>query len=181
MGLVILDRDGVINHDSPDFIRSAEQWRPIPGSLEAIARLSRAGYTVAVATNQSGIGRGLFDRKALDEIHARMCESVEAAGGHIETIAVCPHHPDAGCRCRKPGTGMLEDIGARLGMSLSGTPLVGDSMRDIDAARAAGARPILVLTGNGRKTRDALDRALLPETYDDLAAAARSLIGEIAA
>lgn len=178
MRLVILDRDGVINHDSPDFIRSAGEWRPIPGSLEAIATLTQAGVTIAVATNQSGIGRGLFDMPTLEAIHARMLEKVEAAGGRIETIAICPHRPDEGCDCRKPGTGMLEQIAARLGASLTGVPFIGDSKRDIEAARAADARPILVLTGDGRRTAASLDPVQMPEVFDDLAAAAKSLIRE---
>ena len=178
MRLVILDRDGVINHDSPDFITSAEQWRPLPGSLEAIRALNQAGYSIAVATNQSGVGRGLLDLSALEAIHARMRAAVESAGGRIETIAFCPHRPDEGCRCRKPGTGLLEDIADRLGASLTGVPCIGDSKRDIEAARAAGARPMLVLTGNGARTRAALDRSRLPEVFDDLAAAARLLVAE---
>lgn len=179
MRLVILDRDGVINHDSPEFIKSVEEWRPISGSPEGIAELTRAGFAVAVATNQSGVGRGLFDRRALDSIHERLIETVEAAGGRIVTIAVCPHRPDEGCRCRKPATGLLDQIGASLDVDLTGVPFIGDSRRDIEAARAAGARPILVLTGDGKRTAAQLDPADMPEIFDDLAAVARSLAGEV--
>jgi D-glycero-D-manno-heptose 1,7-bisphosphate phosphatase len=176
--LVILDRDGVINRDRPDFIRRPEQWRPLPGSLEAIAALCRAGYAVAVATNQSGVGRGLFTPETLEAIHARMRAAVADAGGRIEVIASCPHDPAAGCRCRKPATGLLEGICSTLGIPIAGVPCVGDSARDIEAAVAIGARPILVLTGNGRRTAEALGPARMPEVFEDLAAAARQLIRE---
>lgn len=178
MRLVILDRDGVINHDSPDFIKSPDEWRPLAGSLEAVRALHEAGYTVTVATNQSGIARGLFDLATLEAIHTRMRAAVEAAGGRIAIIAFCPHHPDEGCRCRKPATGLLDDIAAKLGVSLAGVPFIGDSLRDIEAARAAGARPLLVLTGAGEDTRAALDGIGMPEIFDDLAAAATLLAGE---
>jgi D-glycero-D-manno-heptose 1,7-bisphosphate phosphatase len=179
--LVILDRDGVINHDSDDFIRTPAEWVPIDGSLEAIARLNAAGYTVAVATNQSGIGRGLYDRGALAAIHRKMRRAVARAGGAIDRIVYCPHAPDEGCDCRKPEPGLLRALGAHYRVPLEGVPAIGDTERDIDAALAVGARAMLVLTGNGRTTRDALDRRGLGiETYPDLRAAAERLAAEAA-
>jgi D-glycero-D-manno-heptose 1,7-bisphosphate phosphatase len=176
MKLVILDRDGVINHDSAAYIKSPEEWKPIPGSLEAIALLSQAGYRVLVATNQSGVGRGLFEMATLNAIHDKMHRALGLAGGRIDGIFYCPHSYDAGCNCRKPKPGMLEEIAHRFGVSLEGVPLIGDSLRDLQAAVAVGAQPILVLTGKGKKTRKDGD---LPEgtvVYDDLAAAVRSLL-----
>ncbi|MEE4302371.1 MAG: D-glycero-beta-D-manno-heptose 1,7-bisphosphate 7-phosphatase [Pseudomonadales bacterium] len=167
--LVILDRDGVINEDSASYVRSVTEWSPIPGSLEAIARLSSAGIRVAIATNQSGLARGLFDRATLDAIHDHMRTQVRAAGGEITYIAFCPHRPGDGCACRKPQPGLLQQIGRELGMSLRGVPFVGDSARDLEAAVAAGCDPVLVRTGKGRET----ERALTPMTaavYDDLGA-----------
>lgn len=177
MAVVILDRDGVINRDRPDFIKSPREWRPLPGSLDAIARLCAAGYLVAVASNQSGIGRGLFGLSDLDAIHGKMLAAVAAAGGRISALEYCPHRPEDDCDCRKPRPGLLRRIGIRLGSDLAGVPCIGDSLRDIQAAEAVGARPILVLTGNGRRTMD----GPLPssvEIFEDLAAAADSLIGE---
>lgn len=177
--LVVLDRDGVINHDSDDFIKSPAEWQSIAGSLEAIAALTAAGYTVAVATNQSGIGRGLMDRGSVEAIHRRMHEEAEAAGGRIHRVVYCPHRPDAGCDCRKPAPGLLRQLGAHYGLPLDGVPVIGDSERDLAAARAVGARPILVRTGNGRRTEAALAaRGEAVETWDDLAAAAQALVAE---
>jgi D-glycero-D-manno-heptose 1,7-bisphosphate phosphatase len=176
MKLVILDRDGVINHDSDQFIKSPEEWKPIPGSLEAIARLSQAGYRVVVATNQSGVGRGLFDMSVLNAIHDKMCKAVAQAGGRIDAIFFCPHAADANCDCRKPKSGMIEEIAARYNMSLAGVPAIGDSLRDLEATARLGAQPILVLTGKGAKTRTA---GGLPEgtlIYPDLAAAVATLV-----
>ncbi len=153
MKLVILDRDGVINFDSASYIKSPAEWKPIPGSLEAIALLNQAGYRVLVATNQSGIGRGLFDMATLNAIHDKMHRALGLAGGHIDGIFYCPHAQDAGCHCRKPQPGLLEEIGHRFGVSLEGVPFIGDSLRDIEAALAIGAQPVLVLTGKGKKTR----------------------------
>ncbi|HRD89617.1 MAG: D-glycero-beta-D-manno-heptose 1,7-bisphosphate 7-phosphatase [Candidatus Accumulibacter sp.] len=171
MKLVILDRDGVINHDSKQFIKSPAEWRPIPGSLEAIARLNQAGYRVVVATNQSGIGRGLFDMDTLNAIHDKMHRAVLAAGGRIDAIFYCPHAVDAGCRCRKPATGMFERIAGCFNIDLPGTPAVGDSLRDLQAAVAVGALPLLVLTGKGTQTQ--VDGGLPEGTqvFPDLAAA----------
>lgn len=169
MKLVILDRDGVINRDSKDYIKGPDEWRPIPGSLDAVARLNRAGYRVVVVSNQSGIARGLFDIERLAAIHVRMHRELAEVGGVVEATLFCPHGPDAGCTCRKPGPGLLHDAAQRLGTTLQGVPAVGDSRRDLDAAIAAGAAPVLVRTGNGGRTAAAGD---LPDTiavYADLA------------
>jgi D-glycero-D-manno-heptose 1,7-bisphosphate phosphatase len=176
MKLIILDRDGVINHDSDQFIKSPEEWVPIPGSLDAIAQLCQADYRVVVATNQSGVGRGLFDMHTLNAIHNKMHKAVALAGGRIDAIFFCPHPAEANCHCRKPNTGMMEEIAARYDVSLQGVYAVGDSLRDLNSAAKAGANPVLVLTGKGSKTRD---RGGLPEgtrVYPDLAAAAAGLI-----
>ena len=149
MQLIILDRDGVINEDSDDYIKSPSEWNPIRGSLEAIARLHRAGWHVVVATNQSGIARQLFDLDTLARIHETMHRRVIESGGLIDAVFFCPHGPDDGCRCRKPLPGMFHDIAGRLHINLAGVPAVGDSLRDLQAAQAAGARPILVKTGKG--------------------------------
>ena len=150
--LIVLDRDGVINQDSDQFIKSPEEWRPVPGSLEAIARLNHAGYRVVVATNQSGIGRGLFDMAMLNAIHAKMHKALGHVGARLDAVFFCPHTADARCECRKPKPGMLAEIGRRFNAELTGVPCVGDSLRDLQAAHAAGAQPILVLTGKGEKT-----------------------------
>ncbi len=156
MPLLILDRDGVINEDSDDYIRSLADWRPIPGSIEAIAMASRAGYRVAIATNQSGLGRGYFDLDALEAIHQHLCERVEAKGGTIAGIFYCPHLPNAGCDCRKPRTGLLRAIETELGESAAGAWFIGDSLKDLQAARAFGCRPALVTTGKGAATAEQL-------------------------
>lgn len=177
--LLILDRDGVINEDSPDFIRSIEQWRPLPGALEAIAKLHQNGVAVAVASNQSGVGRGLFSAADLEAIHRHMRERIRAAGGELAGIFHCPHLPDAGCDCRKPRPGLLHQLERTLGLSVRGAPMIGDNARDLEAARAAGCRPILVRTGNGINTsaqlRDDPQWRQL-EVYDNLAAAADALL-----
>jgi len=151
--LIILDRDGVINEDSDDYIKSWEEWIPIPGSIEAIAALSKAGYTIAVATNQSGISRRLFDEFDLAAMHQKMCELVEGQGGEIAGVFFCPHGPDDGCECRKPGIGLLKQIESEFGTSVTGAPFVGDSGKDLLAAKLAGCLPVLVLTGKGAATR----------------------------
>jgi D-glycero-D-manno-heptose 1,7-bisphosphate phosphatase len=153
---VILDRDGVINEDSDEYIKSADEWIPIEGSIEAICDLSRGGFTVAVATNQSGIARDYFDEYTLAKIHQKMCSAVEEAGGFIDGIFFCPHAPDANCNCRKPKTGLLEAISTEFGVPLNQVPFVGDSLKDIEAARAVSCQPILVKTGKGIKTIAAL-------------------------
>ncbi|TCJ15558.1 D-glycero-beta-D-manno-heptose 1,7-bisphosphate 7-phosphatase [Parasulfuritortus cantonensis] len=180
MKLIILDRDGVINHDSDQFIKSPDEWRPIPGSLEAIARLNQAGYRVVVASNQSGLGRGLFCMDMLNRIHAKMHRMVAMSGGRIDAVFLCPHAADAGCECRKPRAGLLRDIASRYHADLTGVPAVGDALRDVQAALAVGARPILVRTGKGKNT---LATGGLPEdiaVYDDLEAVVAGLLGTAA-
>ena len=153
MNLVILDRDGVINYDSDQFIKKPEEWKPIPGSLEAIARLNQAGYRVVVANNQSGIGRGLLDMAMLNAIHDKMHKACALAGARIDAVFFCPHASESDCACRKPRSGMLEEIAERYGLSdLDDVPVVGDSLRDLQPAAALGAQPYLVLTGKGMKT-----------------------------
>ncbi|MEF8698813.1 MAG: D-glycero-beta-D-manno-heptose 1,7-bisphosphate 7-phosphatase [Candidatus Accumulibacter sp. UW26] len=176
MKLAILDRDGVINYDSKQFIKSPAEWRPIPGSLEAIAKLTQSGYRVVVATNQSGIGRGLLDMDTLNAIHDKMHRAVLAVGGRIDAIYYCPHAGDAGCHCRKPQTGMFERIAGCFNVELAGTPAIGDSLRDLQAAAAVGAMPLLVLTGKGAQTL--ADGGMPPGTrvFADLAAAVEHLI-----
>jgi D-glycero-D-manno-heptose 1,7-bisphosphate phosphatase len=176
-GLVVLDRDGVINRESAEFIKSADEWLPLPGSLEAIAALSRAGFTIVVATNQSGVGRGLISATALDEIHNHMVHGVEQAGGKLAGIFFCPHRPEENCSCRKPKPGLLQQIEARFGCSLMGRPVIGDSERDLQAAEAMAARAILVRTGNGIETERKIGSGRKVEIFDDLASAASALIG----
>jgi D-glycero-D-manno-heptose 1,7-bisphosphate phosphatase len=177
VSLVILDRDGVINRESRDFVKSADEWIPLPGSIEAIARLSRAGFTLAVASNQSGLARGLFDEAALDAMHAKLKALVAEAGGAIDLILFCPHGPDDDCNCRKPRPGLLHKLAKHYGTRLDGVPVIGDSLRDLEAAMTAGARPILVRTGNGAQTETRLtDDNEDIEVYDDLAAVADALI-----
>ncbi|RTL55807.1 MAG: D-glycero-beta-D-manno-heptose 1,7-bisphosphate 7-phosphatase [Rhodocyclaceae bacterium] len=176
MKLVILDRDGVINHDSDQYIKSPDEWKPIPGSPEAIARLNQAGYRVVVSTNQSGVGRGLFDMDTLNAIHEKMVRTIAQVGGKIDAIFFCPHTADDKCGCRKPKPGMLEEIATRYNTVLSEVPVIGDSLRDLQAAVAVGAQPMLVLTGKGEKTRlDPLLPAITP-IYPDLAAAVAQLV-----
>ena len=177
--LVVLDRDGVINQDSREFVKSVDEWLPLPGSIDAVAALSNAGFTVAVASNQSGLARGLFVETDLSAMHRKLRELVEVAGGSIDLIVYCPHGPDDDCDCRKPKPGLLKQIGARFDHEMSGVPVIGDSLRDLEAARSIGARPILVRTGNGVSTSENLPSVLCDvEIYDDLAAAAAALIGE---
>ena len=175
MKLVILDRDGTINHDSDDYIKSPEEWRPIKGSLEAIARLTQAGYRVVVATNQSGIARGLFTTHTLFAIHDTLQRALGQRGGRIDAFFFCPHAAESGCECRKPQPGMLLEVARRFNVSLADTYMVGDSRKDLEAAVAAGARPVLVLTGNGRKTRDQGNLPPATQVYADLAAFAERL------
>ena len=178
--LVILDRDGVINEDSDAFVKSVDEWRPLPDSIEAIAQLSRAGFTIGVATNQSGLARGLFDEAALAAMHGKLERLVAAAGGTVSRIEYCPHGPDDGCDCRKPATALYERLARHFDVPLTGVPVIGDSRRDLEAAIAVGARPILVRTGKGRATETTLDGALThAEVFDNLSAAASRLIAEI--
>ena len=176
MKLVILDRDGVINHDSDQFIKSPDEWKPIAGSLEAIARLNQAGYRVVVATNQSGLGRGLFCMDTLNKIHAKMHKLVAMAGGRIDAVFLCPHPADAECECRKPKAGLFRDIASRYHMDLRGIPAVGDALRDLQAAEEVGARPILVRTGKGQRTLASAPLPEASEVFDDLAAVVRALV-----
>ena len=149
---ILLDRDGVINHDSDAFIKSPDEWLPIAGSLEAIALLNTHGYQVIVVTNQSGIARGLFDEATLEQIHAKMRQLVSEKGGHISAIYVCPHGPDSDCNCRKPKAGLLKAFAVDFHADLTSVAVIGDSLRDLEAAEAVGAQPILVKTGKGQHT-----------------------------
>lgn len=179
MRLIILDRDGVINHDSDDYIKTPAEWVPIPGSLEAVARLNQAGYRVVVATNQSALARKLMDIETLARIHEKMHQQLAAVGGVIDAVFFCPHGPDDGCACRKPKPGLFHDIAERLHLDLGDVPAIGDSPRDIQAANAAGARPILVRTGKGGLTLKQAAPALAGvPVYDDLAAAVDALLAE---
>lgn len=150
--IIILDRDGTINEDSPDYIKSPDEWHPIPGALEAIAKLNKAGYRVFLTTNQSGIGRGFFDKETLEKIHAKMVRLLTEAGGHLDGIYVCPHHPDDHCQCRKPNTGMILTIAKENHFDAKNTIHIGDALRDMQAAKNVGAEAILVLTGKGEMT-----------------------------
>ena len=156
MKLIILDRDGVINQDSDAYIKSPDEWIPIPGSLEAIAKLNREGYSVAVATNQSGLARGYFDLKALSDMHRKMEGLLSDLGGQIDAIFYCPHGPEDGCDCRKPAPGLLHEIGERFQVNLSKVFFIGDTISDMKAASAAGVNPVLVRTGKGKKTETLL-------------------------
>ncbi len=176
MKLVILDRDGVINYDSDQFIKSPEEWKPIPGSLEAIAALNQAGFRVVVASNQSGIGRGLFDMATLNAIHAKMHKLTAQAGGRIEAIFFCPHPADSQCGCRKPKVGLFREIAQRYHIDLKGVPAIGDALRDIQAAAEAGATPILVRTGKGGKTLASGELPPGVRVFDNLAEAVQALL-----
>ena len=175
MKLVILDRDGTINQDSDQYIKSPAEWKPLAGSLAAIARLTQRGWRCVVATNQSGIARGLFDMATLNAIHAEMHRAVAQAGGRIDAIFFCPHAADSNCECRKPRPGLLREIASRFDIELKGVPMIGDSLRDLEAAAAAGAQPYLVLTGKGKKTRDAGGLPRETRIAADLAAIAAQL------
>ncbi|MBC7943791.1 MAG: D-glycero-beta-D-manno-heptose 1,7-bisphosphate 7-phosphatase [Burkholderiales bacterium] len=175
MKLAILDRDGVINYDSARFIKNLEEWKPIPGSLEAIARLNQAGWRVVVATNQSGIGRGLFDMAALNAMNSKMHRMLGQVGGRIDALFYCPHAAEDSCACRKPKLGMYQDISRRFNISLVGAPCVGDSLRDLRAAAAVEALPILVLTGKGQKTLQEETKPANTQVYADLAEAVSAI------
>lgn len=176
MKLLILDRDGVINEDSPDYIKTPDEWIPVAGSLEAIGELSRSGWTIVVATNQSAIGRKMIAVDDLNRIHAKMHRAIAGQGGHVDAVFFCPHAPHAGCVCRKPNPGMLLDISSRFHVPATQMLMVGDSLRDLQAIAAVGGRPVLVRTGNGMKTEQ---KGLLPDgtqVFDDLAAFAAHLL-----
>ena len=176
MKLIILDRDGVINEDSDQFIKNTTEWKAIPGSLEAIAKLNHAGYRVVVASNQSGIGRGLLDMGALNAINDKMYRVLAQVGGRIDALFYCPHAAEANCDCRKPKPGMFIDIAQRFNVDLAGVPSVGDSLRDLQAAVTAGAQPMLVLTGKGAKTEAAGGLPDGTPVFADLAEAVRNIV-----
>jgi D-glycero-D-manno-heptose 1,7-bisphosphate phosphatase len=176
MKLVILDRDGVINADSDRYIKSPAEWQPIPGSIEAIARLHQGGFRIVVATNQSGIGRGLFDMATFNAMNDKMMELVFRQGGRIDALFFCPHTDAENCGCRKPKTGMFEEIAARYHTDLKGVPCVGDAIRDLKAAEAVGGQPILVLTGKGEKTRAEGQMPRKTQVFADLAEVSRHLV-----
>ncbi|MGD8914713.1 MAG: D-glycero-beta-D-manno-heptose 1,7-bisphosphate 7-phosphatase [Candidatus Thiodiazotropha sp.] len=179
MKLIILDRDGVINEDSDSYIKSPDEWVPIENSLQAIAKLSRAGYRVFVATNQSGLARGLFDIETLNAIHQKMTDAVQGVGGSIEAILFCPHGPDDNCNCRKPKPGLYEEIRHRTQHKLQDVPIVGDSIRDIEAAIKVKASPILVRTGKGEISLQQLKtRQLQIPVFKDLYSVAEYLINK---
>ena len=178
MKTVILDRDGVINQDSDAYIKTPDEWIAIPGSLEAIGRLTQTGYQVVVATNQSGLARGLFDQATLDAIHHKMESAIQQHGGQLAGIYYCPHHPDDGCSCRKPRPGLLQQIEQELGIDPAQTVLVGDSLRDLQAATAFGIKPILVLTGKGIKTAKEIDQKQQFDVYLNLADFVETLIAK---
>ena len=176
MKLIILDRDGVINQDSDDFIKSPDEWIPIAGSLEAIARLNQADYRVVVCTNQSGIARGKFNIMTLNAIHQKMHAAAQAVGADIDAVFFCPHAADDNCDCRKPKAGMLESIAKRFDVSLKGVPTIGDSLRDLQAGFVVGCKPYLVRTGKGEKT---CEKGGLPPgtmTFPNLAAVVDHLL-----
>lgn len=173
--LLILDRDGVINYDSDAYIKSVQEWIPLPGSIEAIAQLSKAGWTVAIATNQSGIARGYYNIATLDAMHARLRTLVAEQGGEVGLVVYCPHGPDEGCDCRKPKPGMLKIIAEHYKVPLAGIWFVGDSLGDLEAAKAVDSQPVLVKTGKGEKTQ-AKNLPVGTLIFDDLAAVAAELI-----
>jgi D-glycero-D-manno-heptose 1,7-bisphosphate phosphatase len=173
MSFIILDRDGVINYDSDAYIKTPDEWHPIPGSLEAIAQLNRVGYRVLVATNQSGIARGYYDLNILDDIHEKLMRMLSAVGGYVEEIFFCPHHPDECCACRKPKPGMLEQIKSKYAINFAETFFIGDSQTDMQVAETAGCKPLLVLTGKGKFTQT--HYPLVP-AFENLAAAVEHIL-----
>ncbi len=175
--VVILDRDGVINEDSDAYIKSVDEWVPVPGSLEAIARLHKAGILLGIATNQSGVGRGLFSIDTLCDIHRHMLQEIVEHGGFVQHIFYCVHTPEDGCDCRKPKPGLLYQAAEYFACGLGNMTYVGDKVSDIQAARAAGVRPVLVRSGYGAKTEQNMDASELPPVYDDLAAFTDALLG----
>lgn len=178
MKLIILDRDGVINEDSNNFIKSPDEFIPIPGSLEAITRLNHAGYRVVVISNQSGIARRYFTIDALQNIHEKLRGLLADIGGQIDTILYCPHGPDEQCKCRKPNTGLFEELRNRLHISFDNTLAVGDSLRDLQAAQAVGAKPVLVRTGKGLLTLLHKSMPTNIPVYDNLAEVVNDLLDE---
>jgi D-glycero-D-manno-heptose 1,7-bisphosphate phosphatase len=179
MAFIILDRDGVINHDPTGYIKSPDEWNPIAGSLEAIARFNRAGFTVLVATNQSGIGRGLYDVAALTRVHEKLAQLLTLVGGEITEIFFCPHHPDDQCLCRKPLPGLFQQMQAKYAIDFAETFFIGDSIGDVRAAQTVGCKPALVMTGNGRKTLEQNPELVSIPQFRDLAEAAAKILGDI--
>ena len=184
MALLILDRDGVINQDSDDYVKSADEWIPIPGSIEAMARLSQAGYQIAIATNQSGLGRGYFQQSDLDAMHVKMMRLLDEAGGKLAGIFFCPHTPDANCDCRKPKAGLIAQIEQALNCSAQNAFIVGDSLRDLEAGLLKNCTPLLVKTGKGERTIKKLQDepvAALNDLliFDDLAASCDFLLAQL--
>lgn len=178
MPYIILDRDGVINFDSDEYIKSPDEWLPIPGSLEAIAQLNRAGYQVLIVTNQSGIARGYFDLDTLDLIHEKLMRELASVGGYIEEIFFCPHHPDEVCSCRKPRPGLLYRLSEKYQVALEQTFFIGDSYSDVKAAQNAGAIPLLVLTGKGERTLEQYPELISVPNFSDLARAVEYVISQ---
>jgi D-glycero-D-manno-heptose 1,7-bisphosphate phosphatase len=178
MPFIILDRDGVINYDSDEYIKSPEEWRPIPGSLDAIAQLNRFGFQVLVATNQSGVARGYYDLDTLGRIHEKLMHELASVGGYIDEIFFCPHHPDEACSCRKPKPGLLHQIETKYQINLTHTFFIGDSIADVKAALAVGCIPILVLTGNGRRVLENYPELLNVSHFPDLARAVEYVISQ---
>jgi D-glycero-D-manno-heptose 1,7-bisphosphate phosphatase len=174
--LIILDRDGVINEDSDEYVKSPDEWMPIPGSLEAIAKLNQAGHQVAVVTNQSGIGRGFYTEEALLQMHQKMQQLLENVGGHVDGIFYCPHHPDEGCDCRKPKPGLMHQVAEAFHSDFSDALTVGDSKRDIEAAHLVNCKAVLVRTGKGMRTLDYYPDWSLAPVYDDLLTVVNSLL-----
>lgn len=177
MKLIILDQAGVINQSSDTFVKTPDEWIAIPGSLDAIARLTHAGYRIVVATNQSGIGRGLLDMATYNAINDKMYKAVNHAGGRIDAIFFCPHTQADQCACRKPWTGLFDEIMQRYGVNLTNVPTVGDSLKDLQAAAAVGAMPLLVLTGNGKITQKSKELPADTQIFADLSAVADALVG----
>lgn len=180
MKLVILDRNGVINYPSAQYIKNPDEWKPIPGSLEAIASLDQAGFLIVLVINQSGISRGLIDMATLNAIHDKMHRALAQIGGRIDAIFYCPHSAEANCACRKPKSGLMEEIASRFVTDLDGVPCVGDSLRDLQACAAVGAQPILVRTGKGESTFAAGGLPKNTKVFADLAEAAKYIIAEYA-
>jgi len=180
MKLIILDRDGVINYDSDDYIKTVDEWRPITSSLQAIGWLCQAGYTIVVATNQSGIARGYYDVETLHAMHKKMARMLEQYGGYVEAIFFCPHGPKDECECRKPKSGMLLDIASRYQCDLDDVFFIGDTLSDVRAAYSAGAKPVIVRSGKGEKTLASADAKELENipVYKDLAAATQAILME---
>ena len=184
MKLVILDRDGTINEERSDYVKSVDEWVPLPGALKAIARLNHTGWHVVVATNQSGLGRGLYDVSTLNAMHTKMNKLLATEGGRIDAVFYCPHAPHEGCHCRKPAAGLFEQIGERYGLDLNGVPTVGDTARDVVAGVVCGCEPHLVLTGKGetykgRKLPHSFPKGTL--VHADLAAFAEFVLAREAA